>query len=470
MAHPRVPPNQLPLTSPAASHADAAAPPQTWNQGTRNAFPYAFLDPTERLAETMVFGEFGGVNKSVEASTTFTVMEANQMPEIFQGVRGVPVGHSPHPASQSEKLEGCYLYGRHFNPTVLALSHEVAALEGAQAAYCTSSGMAAITSTLLQLCSHGDHIVASTTLYGGTFAFLNEMMPKKFNIHTTFVDISDHDAVRKALRPNTRVLYTETMSNPTLEVADIPALADICREHKGEGNAIQLVVDNTFAPLIVEPLKLGADVVVHSMTKFINGASDVIAGCICGSTAFITQLMDLHSGMLMLLGPTMDPRVAFEISMRLPHLGIRIKEHSRRALFFATEMDKLGLKVIYPGLHSHPHHKTIKRIMNPEFGYGGIIGLDCGSAKRAFELLDCLQNKYSFGFNAVSLGYFHTLMSCSGSSTSSELSEEEKKKAHIMPGLVRMSIGVSGSVEQRWRQLLGGLVDVGMLTAAQASV
>ena len=139
------------------------------------------------------------------------------------------------------------------------------------------------------------------------------------------------------------------MSNPTLRIADIPRLADIAHRH-----GAVLVVDNTFTPLIMAPIQLGADVVVHSLTKFMNGASDHIAGAVCGTTEFIMKLMDLHTGSLMLLGPTMDPQVAFDISLRLPHLGLRMAEHSRRAHVMATRLAELGLPVTYPGLAESP--------------------------------------------------------------------------------------------------------------------
>jgi methionine-gamma-lyase len=402
---------------------------------TMNSF-----DPIESFASMRhEFGEHGGVNMSIEASTTFTVMSADTMPEIFGGQVGPEEG-------------GCFLYGRHFNPTVYVLGREVAALEGAQAAYCTASGMSAIAATVLQLCDQGDHLVTGTTLYGGTFALFKDYLPKKTGVTTTFVDLADHSAVRAAFTERTRLLYVETMSNPTLRVADLPALARIAHER-----GAKLVVDNTFCPLIVAPLRHGADIVVHSLTKFMNGASDIIAGAICGSTDFIMSLMDLHHGSLMLVGPTMDPRVAFEISLRLPHLGLRMVEHSRRALLFATRLRDRGMSIIYPGLPEHPDHQLLRRIANPDYGFGGIFCIDLGTAARASRFMELLQNRDRFGYMAVSLGYFDTLMSCSASSTSSELAEEDLHRAGISAGLLRVSIGYTGSVEQRWRQLTDAL-------------
>jgi methionine-gamma-lyase len=401
------------------------------------------FEPIESLANLRhEFGEHGGVNLSIEASSTFTVMKAATLPAIFQGQNGPERG-------------GCYLYGRHYNPTVYALGKQLAALEGTEAAYCSASGMSAIATTILQLTNVGDHIVASNTVYGGTFALLKEYLPIKTGLRVTFVDSSDLEDVRAAMTKQTKVIFVETISNPTLNVANIPKLAEIAHSY-----GAKLVVDNTFSPLVVSPVQLGADVVIHSLTKFINGTSDIIAGAICGSTEFIASLMDLHFGSLMLLGPTMDPKVACEISLRLPHLALRVKEHSHRALVFAQRLEEMGFSVIYPGLTSHPNHNLLKNIRNPEFGFGGIFCLDLGSSQKANEFIEYLQNQKGFGFMAVSLGYFETLMTCPSTTTSSEMSKEDLQKAAISPGLVRISIGYTGSLEQRWKQLESAICEL----------
>jgi methionine-gamma-lyase len=393
-------------------------------------------DPLERMALAKhEFGEHGGVNMSIEASTTFTVLTAATMPEIFKGALGPDKG-------------GYYLYGRNYNPTVYTLGRQLAAMERTETGYCTASGLGAIAPVIMQLCNAGDHVVSSNTIYGGTFAFLNDYLPPKTNITTSFVSISDLNAVRRAITPRTRVLYTETVSNPTLVVSNLPELSKIARER-----GVTLVVDNTFSPLLVTPADHGADVVVHSLTKFVNGASDIIAGAVCGSADFIASLMDLHTGSLMLLGPTMDPKVAHEISLRVPTLAVRMVEHCRRAKAYAERLADMGVPVNYPGLPSHPQHELMTSMLNPGYGYGGLLTLDFGTTDRANLFMELLQNDHSFGFMAVSLGYFETLMSCSGSSTSSELSEDDQRAAGISPGLVRMSVGITGSLEQRWRQL-----------------
>ncbi|KAL7111088.1 hypothetical protein ACP275_05G065800 [Erythranthe tilingii] len=375
-------------------------------------------NPAVALANARhVFGEHGGVNMSIEASATFTVMESETMRRMFAGELGPD--------------RDFFIYSRHFNPTVLNLSRLMAAMEGTEAAYCTASGMSAISSVLLQLCSSGGHVVASHTLYGGTHALLTHFFPRACNITTSFVDIGDHEMVeREIVQGRTKVLFFEAISNPVLEVANVP---ELCRIAHDKG--LTVVVDNTFSPMVLSPARLGADVVVHSVSKYISGGADIIAGAVCGPASLVNSMMDLHQGSLMLLGPTMNPKVAFELSGRLPHLGLRMKEHCHRAL-----------------LEDHPEHALLKSIAHMDYGYGGIMCVDTGTEEKANKLMNLLQNCSQFGFMAVSLGYYETLMSCSGSSTSSEMNEGEKALAGISPGLVRMSIGYSGTLEQKWAQ------------------
>lgn len=390
------------------------------------------------------FGEHGGVSPSISRSATFTVMDPSIMPDIFKGVRGPEQG-------------GYFLYSRHFNPTVDILSREIAAMEGTESAICTASGMSAISCTLLQLCKKGDHIVASNTIYGGTHALLEKMFPE-IGITTTFVDPMDMEGFAAAITPDTKILFAETIGNPTLQIANIPALGEIAGKRK-----LTLVIDNTFTPMLVTPSRFGAHVVIHSLTKFVNGASDVIAGVICASKDFIYQLMDLHTGRVMLLGPTMDSRIAFDIQQRLPHLATRMKEHSHRALAISELLQKLKLKVTYPGLSSHPQHELIKSMLNKGLGFGGLLTIDCGTREKADLLLSNLQNKERFGLIAVSLGYFDTLMSCSSSSTSSEISLQDQMEMSLSPGLIRLSIGITGNLEARLEQIERAAKESGLI-------
>ncbi|KAF2313520.1 hypothetical protein GH714_011415 [Hevea brasiliensis] len=384
------------------------------------AVPYGD-DPVAALAAARhEFGEHGGVNMSIEASATFTVMEPDTMRRMFSGELGPD--------------RDFFIYSRHFNPTVLNLGRQMAALEGTEAAYCTASAV--------------EDTWWLRALYGGTHALLSHFLPRACNITTTFVEIGDVEMVKNAIvEGKTKVFYFESMSNPTLTVANIPELSRIAHE-KG----VMVVVDNTFAPVVLSPARLGADVVVHSISKFISGGADIIAGAVCGPASLVNSMMDLHQGTLMLLGPTMNAKVAFELSGRIPHLGLRMKEHCHRSMEFATRMKKLGLKVNYPGLEDHPQHELLKSMANKDYGYGALLCLDMETEERANRLMQHLQNFTQFGLMAVSLGYYETLMSVSGSSTSSEMSAEEKKLAGISPGLIRMSVGYIGTLEQKWSQ------------------
>ncbi len=392
------------------------------------------FDPEQALAEVRrEFGEHGGVTPSISRSSTFTVMEPGTMPKIFGGVRG--------------HKGGCYLYSRHFNPTVDIADRYLAAIEGTESALSTASGMSAIACTLLQICRAGDHIVSGSTIYGGTHALLGELF-SEMGISTTFVDPINIEEFKKAITPKTKVIYTETIANPTLAISDIPTLSKLARE-----NNLKLIVDNTFTPMVISPIRLGADIVVYSMTKFINGASDLIAGAVCANEDFINQLMNLHTGRVMLLGPTIDPRTAFDLIQRIPHLALRMREHSRRALAIAERLEKIGIKVSYPGLKSHPQHKLVTSMINESYGYSGLITIDCKTAENANKLMLILQNRERFGLIAVSLGFFDTLMSCSSSSTSSEISYDEQQAIGLSPGLLRISIGLTGSLEKRIEQI-----------------
>lgn len=392
------------------------------------------FNPEEALLNTKrEFGEFGGVAPSISRSSTFTVMEPGTMPELFDGRKGPD--------------KGCYLYSRHFNPTVNLLSRYMAAMEDTEGAKCTASGMSAISCAILQICHSGSHIVSGSSIYGGTYALFKDLLPQ-YNISATFVNTSDYSAFEEAIKPETKVIYVESISNPTLQVPDIKRISKLA-----EKNNIKLIVDNTFLPVVLSPKRLGADVVVYSMTKFINGASDIIAGAICGSHEFVNELMDVNTGRVMLFGPTMDPRAAFDIIQRIPHLPLRMQEHGRRTLMLAQMLEDMNIKVKYPGLKSHPDHEYLTSIINEGYGYGGVFSIDCETEERANMLLSELQNVEDFGYIAVSLGYFDTLMSCSGSSTSSEMSDEEQMKIGLSPGLLRISTGLTGSIDRRMEQL-----------------
>lgn len=387
------------------------------------------FNPADKIQDLQYFGEFGGVNPSISDSSTYTFLSAKTMFDTFEG-----------------NAEGCYLYSRHSSPMNLYLGQALAAMEGTEAANVAASGMGAITPVLLQLCGAGDHIVSSRTIYGGTYAFLKNFTPK-FNIHTSFVDITKLDVVEAAITPATKVLYCETVSNPLLEVADIEGLAKIAKKHN-----LKLVVDNTFSPLSVAPVQLGADVVIHSLTKFINGSSDTVGGVICGTQQFIDDLRNVNNGASMLLGPTMDSLRSASILKNLRTLHIRMKQHSHNAMYLAQKFEQDGLKVVYPGLASHPSHNLYKGMINPEYGFGGMMTIDVGTLDKANELMELMQNK-NLGYLAVSLGFYKTLFSAPGTSTSSEIPLDEQKEMGLTDGLIRMSIGLDNDIERTYQSM-----------------
>jgi methionine-gamma-lyase len=382
------------------------------------------FDPATRIQDMLQFDEFGGVNPAITDSSTFTFLDPETMTETF-------LGHT----------EGCFLYSRHWNPSNKYLADALAAMEDTPAAWVTASGMSAITCSILQLCNAGDHIITSVTTYGGTFAFLKNYLPK-FSISVSFVDITDLESVRREIKPNTRLIYTESITNPLLQVSDIPSLAAISREH-----GLILMVDNTFTPMMITPARLGADIVVYSMTKFINGKNDCVAGAICGSADFINDLSNVNNGTAMLLGPVLDPMRSSSILKNLHTLHVRMKQHSSNALYIANELKKLGLKVRYPGLPEHPQYGLMQKLMNTEYGFGGMVALELKSSALANEFMRMMQME-GVGYLAVSLGYFKTLFSNSGKSTSSEVPEDLQRKMGLAEGLVRFSIGLDNCIER----------------------
>lgn len=388
------------------------------------------LDPATRLQQLNQFGEFGGVNPSITDSATYTFMEAETMTDTFHG-----------------KTEGCFLYSRHWNPSNKFLADALAEMEGTEAGWVTASGMAAITCALLQCVNTGDHIVASGTIYGGSFSFLNNYI-KKFNIGVTFVNIANLKEVAKAMRPNTKIIYTETVANPLLQVANIPELKKIAHE-----NGAKLIVDNTFTPLIFSPYQLGADIVVYSLTKFVNGKNDCVAGAICGTNEFINSLIDVNSGTAMLLGPVLDPLRSSSILKNLHTLHIRMKQHSSNAMYVAKRLQESDFKVSYNGLSVHPDLQLFKSMMNKQFGFGGIFTLDVKTAEKACVIMKEMQDK-GIGYLAVSLGYFKTLFSNSGKSTSSEIPEDVQKEMGMSEGLIRFSIGLDNDIEHTTDNIL----------------
>ncbi|WP_299523982.1 aminotransferase class I/II-fold pyridoxal phosphate-dependent enzyme [Winogradskyella sp.] len=395
--------------------------------------------PANNIQDLQYFGEFGGVNPSISDSSTYTFLSAKTMFDTFEG-----------------NADGCYLYSRHSSPSNLYLGEALAAMEGTETATVTASGMGAITPVLLQLCASGEHIVSSRTIYGGTYAFLKNFAPR-LGINTSFVDITKLERVEAAITPKTRVLYCESVSNPLLEVADIVGLAQLAKKHN-----LKLVVDNTFSPLSISPVKLGADIAIHSLTKFINGSSDTVGGVVCGTQELIDQLRNVNDGAAMLLGSTMDSLRSASVLKNLRTLHVRMQQHSHNALYLAKKFENDGLKTVYPGLASHPSHDLFKSMMNDKYGFGGMLTIDVGSLEKANELMELMQ-KRNLGYLAVSLGFYKTLFSAPGSSTSSEIPEEEQAEMGLSDGLIRFSIGLDADIERTYKMMKACMIELNIL-------
>jgi methionine-gamma-lyase len=386
-------------------------------------------DPSSEIQDYLIFGEYGGVNPSITDSSTYTFLTPERMEELFD-----------------HEIAGCFLYSRHWNPINRYLSAALAKLECTESAIVTGSGMSAISCSILQICATGDEVVSSRTVYGGTYALLKNFLPK-LGIKTRFVDIKDLQAVTKAISSRTKIIYCESLSNPLLEVADVPGLRTIADQH-----GLKLIVDNTFCPLVLSPVDLGAHAVIHSLTKFINGTSDCVAGCVCTSDDFAHQLMDLQAGASMLLGPVLDSLRGASILKNLHTLHIRMKKHSENAMYVAQNLENLGFRVFYPGLPSHDQHDLMIKLANPGFGFGGMLAVDLGDEKTANSMMTRMQIE-KVGYLAVSLGYFKTLFSSPGHSTSSEIPKDEQEQLGLSDGLVRMSVGLDNDIKRTFERI-----------------
>jgi len=328
--------------------------------------------------------------------------------------------------------ESGYIYSRLGNPTSAVAEKKLALLEGAEAALATSSGMGAISSTMWTLLQAGDHLLADKTLYGCTYAFFSHGLTK-FGIEVEFIDTSDLEAVKKAMKPNTKIVYLETPANPNMKIIDIQEVAKIVHETKGA----KVVVDNTFAtPYLQRPLELGADLVVHSATKYLNGHGDVIAGFVVGDLETVTQIRLI--GVKDMTGSVLGPQEAFLMIRGLKTLELRMAKHCSNAYEVAKFLDNHEKieKVYYPGLASHKGHEIAKDQMD---GFGGILAFEI---KGGFESGKKLLNSLELCTLAVSLGDTETLIQHPASMTHSPYTVEERAAAGIAEGLVRISVGL----------------------------
>lgn len=328
--------------------------------------------------------------------------------------------------------EDGYIYSRLGNPTCTQVEEKLALLEGAEAAVSAASGIGAITSALWVLVQSGDHIVAHKTLYGCTYAFLTHGL-SRYGVDVTFVDMNDHQALRDAIQPNTKVVYFETPANPTMDIVDIEAVSKIAHEHEG----VTVMVDNTYCtPYLCRPIEFGADVVVHSATKYLNGHGDVIAGFVVGSAEYIKQVRLV--GIKDLTGASLGPLEAFLINRGMKTLSIRMDRHSENAQKVAEYLmghDKIA-SVAYPGLKNFAQRDiAMKQMKLP----GGMISFELHGGKEAGKRLI---NACKLCSVAVSLGDTETLIQHPASMTHSPYTPEECAAAGISQGLVRLSVGL----------------------------
>ena len=328
--------------------------------------------------------------------------------------------------------EAGYIYTRLGNPTTTTLENKIAALEEGEAGIAMSSGMGAISSTLWTVLKAGDHIVTDKTLYGCTFALMNHGLTR-FGVEVTFVDTSNLDEVKNAMKENTRVVYLETPANPNLKIVDIEALAKTA--HTNPNTLV--IVDNTFAtPYMQKPLKLGADIVVHSVTKYINGHGDVIAGLVITNKALADQIRFV--GLKDMTGAVLGPQDAYYIIRGMKTFEIRMERHCKNAkkvVEFLNKHPKIE-RVYYPGLETHPGYEIAKKQMKD---FGAMISFEL---KGGFEAGKTLLNNLKLCSLAVSLGDTETLIQHPASMTHSPYTKEEREAAGITDGLVRLSVGL----------------------------
>ena len=379
--------------------------------------------------------EYGAVSVPIYQSSTFAFANAEQGAARFAGT------------------DPGYRYTRLGNPTVRALEDAVCELEGGFAGLGTASGMAAVSTVLLALLRSGDHLVGTDAVYGST-RVLAEQHLAKFGVSSTWVPTDDLDALRAALRPNTKIVFIETPANPTIKLTDLEACARIARQ----AGAL-FVVDNTFStPLLQKPFRFGADVVVHSLTKYLNGHSDVVAGMIVAARP---ELLKDMAAALYCLGGTMDPHQAWLVLRGMRTLALRLAKAQENAMELATWLETHPSVewISYPGLASHPQHELMKRQMA---GPGAMISFGVkGGLPAARDTINALQ----LIKRAVSLGGVESLIEHPASMTHSGVPREEREAAGIRDDLVRLSVGC-----EAWEDLADDLDQALLHSAMRADI
>jgi len=366
------------------------------------------------------------------------VVHGGQGPDLVTGALVPPIYQTStfafkdaeHGARLFRGEEEGYIYTRMGNPTIDLLAKKIALLESAQAGVVSASGLAAIFSTIIALAGSGDNVISDDTIYGGTYSQFTQVL-SRLGISVSFLDATNLPKVEDAIKENTKLIFIETPANPTLKIIDIARCVEIAHKHN-----ISLVVDNTFAtPCLQRPIELGADIVVHSLTKYLGGHGDLIGGVTVGKEEFIGELKANTADNL---GATISPFNAWLTLRGLKTLAVRMERHSTNAMEVAEFLQSHPKieKVYYPVLKSHPGYELAKRQMS---GFGGMLGFDVQGGREAGQ---ALMDRVKLCTLAVSLGDADTLIEHPASMTHSTYSEEECLKVGIKPGFVRISVGL----------------------------
>jgi cystathionine beta-lyase/cystathionine gamma-synthase len=419
------------MTNPKILGDDASLPPASTKGGWLND-----------LNRARTSGPFLAAHPAPGAGLSTTAVHAGTHDDPRTGAVGTPI----YQASTFVLNEGQYrsvedgfardrfIYSRYGNPSQWAVQEKLAALEGAESAIVFSSGMAAITSTVLALMDKGAHVVASSDLYGGTFNLFNQEFPT-LGMSCTMVDSYDFDAIEAAIQPNTQMLYFEAITNPLLKVIDIPRLAEIAKRRN-----VRLVVDATFAPPVaMRTLDHGVDVVIHSASKYLNGHSDLIAGVAAGQR----KLIDMIWPRLLNYGGSLDPHACFLLERGLKTLAVRMRAHEESALALAEFLESHSRvqKVFYPFLPSHPDYDTASRLLKN--GTGNVTFFIEGGDKAALRLVDALK----IPKQATSLGGVESLISLPFNTSQATFTARQRADIGIDPGCVRLSVGIEDAAD-----------------------
>jgi cystathionine beta-lyase/cystathionine gamma-synthase len=399
--------------------------------GQREKIWFADLKRKRSSGPAMSNHDYSGLGEST------TAVHAGQYDDPATGAIGTPIfqnstfylGAHSYQAIEEGRTRDQLIYSRYGNPSQWAVQQKIAALEHAESAIVFSSGMAAICATVLALVEKGCHVVTSRDLYGGSYNLLYEDL-QKWGITTTFVDMTDVSAVEAAVTDKTKLLYFESLTNPLLKLAPIPALVNIAKK-----NGCRLVIDNTFlTPYNLKTLEYGVDVVINSATKYLGGHSDLVAGTICGSRKLIDQIWP----QMLKTGGSLDPHACFLLERSLKTLALRMREHNTNALELARFLEDRPeiTRVYYPGLASFPQHQLAKELL---VGHSGMISFEVqGGDKKAHELMDHLR----IPKQATSLGGVESLISLPYNTSQASLTNNQKKAIGIEDGLMRLSVGI----------------------------